>query len=84
MAVQFDTGAIAKFRDAQLGSANAITNLDGDKALMANGKPKLNVVINFDLSDIEKATRKVLQPTMKRIGLHAMREAKANNPKAAS
>jgi hypothetical protein len=41
-----------------------------------------DVVINFDLADIEKATRKLLQPTMKRIGLHAMREAKANAPRS--
>lgn len=38
MAVQFDTGATAKFRDAKPGSANAIANLDGDKAIKTNGK----------------------------------------------
>lgn len=41
-----------------------------------------DTVINFDLADIEKATRVLLQPTMVRIGLHAVREARANAPRS--
>lgn len=41
-----------------------------------------DVRINFDLQDVQVAVRKLLQPTMKRIGLHAMRESKANAPRS--
>lgn len=39
-----------------------------------------NVTVNFDLADIEAATRKLLQPTMQEVANDCMREAKKNAP----
>ena len=41
-----------------------------------------NVTVNFDLMKIQQAQKRLLEPTMRRIGLHAMREAKGNAPRS--
>lgn len=41
-----------------------------------------DVTVNFDLTRIAKEQKKLLQPVMSRIALHAMREAKANAPRS--
>lgn len=41
-----------------------------------------NVTVNFDLMKIQQAQKRLLEPTMQRIGQHAMRESKANAPRS--
>lgn len=41
-----------------------------------------NVTVNFDLMKIQQEQKRLLEPTMRRIGQHAMRESKANAPRS--
>ena len=41
-----------------------------------------NVTVNFDLMKIQQAQKRLFEPTMRRIGQHAMREAKGNAPRS--
>ena len=41
-----------------------------------------NVTVNFDLMKIQQVQKRLLEPTMQRIGQHAMRQSKGNAPKS--